>query len=151
MHSAKDLPEPLPQGLEIVALTEGVDPSDVVVLRAGETLQSLAQYRIGTSSLRREQNVRELRGDLQCVDIRGSILDRLRQLDEGLFDGVVMAEAALIRLGLTGRNRIALSGERAPLQGQLAVLARQGDEEMRELFRCLDVSMNHESCCAKTR
>ncbi len=141
VHSAKDLPEPPPQGLEIVALTKGVDPSDVVVLRAGEILQSLAKgARIGTSSLRREQNVRELRGDLQCVDIRGSILDRLRQLDEGLFDGVVMAEAALIRLGLTERNRIALSGERAPLQGQLAVLAREGDEEMRELFRCLDVS-----------
>ena len=140
IHSAKDLPDPLPEGLVLVALTKGVDSSDSIVLREGETLQTLPKNaRIGTSSIRREQNIKVLRSDLVCADIRGNILARLAQLDAGAFDGVVMAEAALIRLKLTHRNRISLPGEGAPLQGQLAVLARADDEEMQQLFRCIDV------------
>lgn len=139
IHSAKDLPEPLPKGLEVVALTEGVDSSDVLVLRKNTTLSTLPQgARIGTSSDRREKNIKELREDLDCVNIRGSILSRLEQLDKGRYDGVVMAEAALIRLGLTKRNRILLSGERAPLQGQLAVVALSDDAEMHQLFQSID-------------
>lgn len=144
VHSAKDLPEPLPKGLVVAALTKGVDPSDSIVLRNGETLKSLpANAKIGTSSVRREKNILELRSDLKCVSIRGIIQDRLALLDKGVVDGVVIAEAALIRLGLTHRTRISLPGERAPLQGQLAVLALENDEEMRELLKCIDVR-NHE-------
>ena len=140
IHSAKDLPEPLPKGLVLAALTKGMDPSDVIVLRDQETVQSLLfRAKIGTSSARREQNIKSLRSDLQCVDIRGDILTRLALLDQGHVDGVVMAEAALIRLKLTQRNRILLPGEKAPLQGQLAVLALENDEEMQTLFSSIDI------------
>lgn len=140
IHSAKDLPDPLPKGLTMVALTKGVDPSDVIVLRDNESFEGLQKgAKIATSSLRREENVYLLRKDVICVDIRGSILERLRQLDERFVDAVVMAEAALIRLQLTMRNRIPLPGERALLQGQLAVLAREEDKKMEQLFACLDV------------
>jgi hydroxymethylbilane synthase len=143
IHSAKDLPDPLPAGLTLVALTKGVDPSDSIVLRDNETLDSLPMgAKIGTSSARREKNIDDLRSDLECVDIRGNIQRRLALLDEGVVDGVVMAEAALIRLKLTHRTRTALPGERAELQGQLAVLALEGDEEMRVLFECIDVRTN---------
>ncbi len=139
VHSAKDLPEPLPKGLVMVALTRGVDPSDVVVFRDGETLHDLPKgARVGTSSARREQNIQAVRSDLRCGDIRGSVGERLAQLDHGVFDGVIMAEAALIRLKLTHRSRIPLPGECAAMQGQLAVLARAGDQEMIDLFRSID-------------
>jgi hydroxymethylbilane synthase len=133
IHSAKDLPDPLAAGLKIVALTKGVDPSDVVVIR-DELPQNAI---IGTSSGRREQNLRDWRPDIRCADIRGTIEERLAQLDEGKFNGVVMAEAALIRLGLTHRKRIPILGEVAALQGRLAVIALANDHEMEELFRCL--------------
>ncbi len=140
VHSAKDLPDPLPNGLSLIALTKGVDPSDSIVLRDLETLETLpTSAKIGTSSFRREKNIRELRSDFVCVDIRGDIQTRLTLLDEGIVDGIVMAEAALIRLKLTHRNRAALPGDRAHLQGQLAVLALDGDEEMQTLFQCIDV------------
>jgi hydroxymethylbilane synthase len=140
IHSAKDLPDPLPKGLVVVTLTKGVDPSDVLVLRDNETLGNLPlNAKIGTSSARREQNIKALRSDLLCVDIRGNIQARLSLLDQGHVDGLVMAEAALIRLKLTHRNRFFLTGESAHLQGQLAVLALEDDEEMQALFRCIDV------------
>lgn len=139
VHSAKDLPEPLPKGLVLAALTKGVDPSDAIVLRDHESLESLPKgAKIGTSSVRREKNIRQLRSDLDCVDIRGNIQTRLALLDQGAVDGVVMAEAALIRLKLTHRNRIPLPGERAELQGQLAILVREEDEEMIRFFQSID-------------
>lgn len=131
VHSAKDLPEPLPKGLAMIALTKGVDPSDVLVFNKELPLSA----KIGTSSLRREQSVKQLRGNLQCEDIRGNILQRLALLDEGVVDGLVIAEAALIRLNLTHRRRIRLEGDSAPLQGKLAVIARSDDHEMIALFK----------------
>jgi hydroxymethylbilane synthase len=139
VHSAKDLPEPLPPGLAMAALTEGLDSSDSLVLRDGQSLQTLPQgAKIATSSIRREQMVRELRSDLVCVDIRGNIGERLAVLDKGQIDGLIVAECALIRLQLTHRNRIRLAGQAAPLQGKLAVIVRENDGEMMELFKCLD-------------
>lgn len=132
IHSAKDLPDPLASGLKIVALTKGVDSSDVLVYN-----DLPEQAIIGTSSHRREQNLLEWRPDLRCVDIRGTIDERLALLDTGQVDGVVMAEAALIRLSLTHRKRIMLSGETAALQGRLAVIAREDDHEMEYLFSCI--------------
>ncbi len=140
IHSAKDLPDPLANGLVLAALTRGVDPSDSILLREGETVGNLPlRAKIGTSSVRREKNIRDLRSDLVCVDVRGNIQTRLVLLDQGVVDGIVIAEAALIRLKLTSRNRIPLPGERAALQGQLAIIAREDDQEMLELFRCIDV------------
>lgn len=139
IHSAKDLPDPFPKGLAVVAFTRGVDPSDVLVLRPEQSLDSLpAGARIATSSARREASVSVLRKDLAFVDIRGTIGERIAALENGKADGVVIAEAALIRLGLTHLNRVPIPGETAPFQGRLAVMAREGDEEMREVFRCLN-------------
>ncbi len=140
IHSAKDLPDPLPQGVAVVAITKGVDSSDVLVLSEKHTLATLPQgAKIGTSSIRREMLLKTLRPDLTCVDIRGTIEQRLQMVDLRVLHGVIIAEAALIRLGLTHLNRIRLEGEVSPLQGKLAILAREGEEEMKHLFKCLHV------------
>lgn len=139
IHSAKDLPHPLPEGLELIALTEGIDSSDSLVMRKGESLQSLPLNAVvATSSERREECCKQLRSDLTFIDLRGTIGERLQKLDTGEADGVIVAEAALIRLQLTHLNRVKLPGTTAEGQGQLAVIARQGDQEMEALFSCLD-------------
>lgn len=139
VHSAKDLPENLPAGLVIAALTKGLDASDALVLRPGETLASLPWgAKVATSSLRREMVVRGLRPDLQVIDLRGTIGERLAKLDSGEADAVVVAEAALIRLGLTHLNRCQLPGETVPGQGKLAIVVREADSFLKELFMCLD-------------
>lgn len=141
VHSAKDLPKPLTHGIEVICITKGVDPSDSLVLRNGITWRSLKKGAvIATSSERREQVVKTMRSDLTFRDVRGPIGMRLALLETGEADGVVIAEAALIRLGLTHLNRIRLPGATTPLQGQLAVTARNGDDEMRSLFACLSVT-----------
>lgn len=137
IHSAKDLPQPLPQGLVLAGLTKGLDPSDALVLREQETFPE--EGVVATSSERREESVRCLFPQARFVDIRGTIQERLAQLYlPQNIDGVVIAEAALIRLGLTGLNRIRLPGETAPLQGKLAIIARADDGEMLDLFSSLD-------------
>ncbi len=133
IHSAKDLPDPLAPGLKMIALTKGVDPSDVLVYNP----PLLDNAIIGTSSYRREQNLLQWKPGVRCVDIRGTIPERLAILDSGQVDALVMAEAALIRLGLTNRHRIPIPGETAPLQGRLAIIALEADLEMEELFRCI--------------
>lgn len=132
VHSAKDLPDPLPKGIRIVAVTRGVDAADALVYNELPQTPTLA-----TSSLRREETIKRLYPNARVVDIRGTIEKRLLRLDSGEIDGVVVAEAALIRLQLTHRKRIRLPGETAPLQGRLAIVAREDDKEMAALFSCL--------------
>ena len=135
IHSAKDLPDPLPEGLRVVALTQGLDSSDVLVLRKGESLEGLPHgAKIGTSSFRRSEILKELRGDLCPVDIRGTIDQRLLQLMTHHVDGVILAKAALIRLNLSRLNTIPLKGPVALHQGRLAVVAREDDADMSLLF-----------------
>ena len=135
IHSAKDLPDPLATGLKIIALTKGVDPSDVLIYNQELPPNAI----IATSSHRREQNLREWKKGFRFADIRGTIEERLAILDRGEVDGVVMAEAALIRLGLMNRKRMPIPGDTAPMQGRLAVIALSTDHEMEQLFRCLNV------------
>lgn len=130
IHSAKDLPEPLPKGIIMAALTKGVDPSDALVFN--EPLFPGAK--VGTSSERRARGIKKLRNDLEVVDIRGTIEERLEMLKRKEVDALVIAQAALIRLNLTHLNRMSLPFEPAPLQGKLAVLARGDDQEMIDLF-----------------
>jgi hydroxymethylbilane synthase len=140
IHSAKDLPEPLPEGLKMVALTKGVDPSDVLLLREGDRLEKLKEGAlIGSSSKRRDEALRKMRGDLRAIEVRGPIDQRIESLKRGEIDGLVVAKAALIRLGLTHLNFFPLPGETAPLQGKLAVLARAEDQEMEEIFSRIDI------------
>lgn len=127
VHSAKDLPDPLPSELEIFHMTQGIDPRDALLMREGSSLYTLpAGARIGTSSLRREDAVRSLRPDLFFVDIRGNIEERIALLEEGKVEGLVVAEAALIRLQLTHWNRVYLPGPTAKGQGRLALVGKKG-------------------------
>jgi hydroxymethylbilane synthase len=131
----------LHEELSVICLTKGVDSSDSLVLRAGETVESLPKGAlIATSSARREQNVKVLRSDLTFCDLRGTIEKRLAKLDSKEADGIVVAEAALIRLGLTHLNRVRLPGETALGQGQLAIVALKKDKEIKNFFKCLDCS-----------
>ncbi len=134
IHSAKDLPDPIDPGLEIIAITQGVDSSDSLVVRE---FPIPFGARIGTSSLRRETFLKTWRPDLICVDVRGTIDERLQLLDNGTIDGIVMAEAALIRLQLTYRPRLHLDTATCALQGRLAIIARKDDVEMKNLFKVL--------------
>jgi len=130
VHSAKDLPNPLPKGLRVAALTQGKDPRDSLVF-----LRPLrAAPRVATSSLRREESVRLLYPAATFLDVRGSIHDRLKWLETHRADGVVIAEAALIRLELTALSRVFLPGETAEGQGKLALVVREEDHELLNLL-----------------
>lgn len=131
IHSAKDLPDPIPDGLCIAALTPSIDERDALVYN------ELPEYPlIATSSIRREEAVRILFPTALFIDLRGTIQERLAC---GA-DGVVIAEAALIRLGLTHLKRVYLPGPTVPGQGSLAIVCRSNDEEMKEFFRAHPLS-----------
>lgn len=139
LHSAKDLPKKLPKELEIIAITHGQCSKDVLVMKEGKTLETLATgSRIGSSSFRRDEIIMGLRPDFVPVDIRGTIEKRLELLANGKLEGVVIAKAALIRLGLLHLNRIDLPGKTTPYQGQLAVVARKDHPSAKKLFSSLD-------------
>lgn len=129
IHSAKDLPDPLRKGLFVACLTKGQDSRDSLVF-----FKPLPEAPcIGTSSERREGCVRELYPKATFIDLRGTIHERLHLLETGLADGVVIAEAALIRLQLTHLPRVFLPGDTAENQGKLAIVIREDDEEIRSL------------------
>lgn len=145
IHSAKDLPAPLPGGLSLFYLTKGLDPSDSLVFREGETLATLPSGAVvATSSVRREEAVQMLRSDISFCDLRGTIEQRLAKLDAREADGVVVAEAALIRLGLTHLNRIKLPGPTVEGQGRLAVVGREEDRSLRAIFNPLNYSPSND-------
>ena len=138
IHSGKDLPNPIPTGLSVFALTRGVDARDTFVA-GGRRLEELPPgAMVGTSSARREAHIRAARPDLICVPIRGTIETRLRMLGSGAIDGLIMAEAALLRLRLDV-PRTVLDWQTEPLQGRLAVVGRKGDAEMETLFARIHV------------
>lgn len=104
VHSLKDMPAKLPDGLQIGAISEREDPRDVLITYDGRRLKELSQgARIGTSSLRRKAQLLEHRPDLEIVTLRGNIQTRLRKLDEMGLDGIVLAAAGLRRMGCEAR------------------------------------------------
>ncbi len=138
VHSAKDLPATPASDLEILALTAASDESDAFV--GPKALTELPPgARIGTSSPLRREQIRRCVPHLEPVDIRGNIEERLRQVVEGRYDGVIVAACALRRLGLAARIRETCPWQTAPLQGQLAVVGRRGETRWRELFAVVDV------------
>lgn len=126
VHSLKDLPTILPEGLSIPAICEREDPRDALVLRAGSEKGSLLHLPegavVGTSSQRRLAQLKALRNDVVVTDLRGNVDTRIRKLDEGQYDAVILASAGLVRLGLQERisARIAIS-EMLPAVGQGAI------------------------------
>ena len=131
VHSLKDLPSELPAGLAIGAVVERGDPRDALVNRWGCSLKDLPQgARIGTSSPRREALLREVRGDLRLLPIRGNVDTRLRKALGEEYDGVVLAAVGLQRLGLADQISEYLPLETfipAPGQGALAVEVHADD------------------------
>ncbi len=142
VHSAKDLPQNMPEGLKIFALTKGMDGRDAWVSRmAWQDLKPGAK--IGTSSVLRQHQVLHMRPDADIVHIRGTIQERLLLLDEGKLDGLVMAACALKRLKLEHRIKDFLPWEAMPLQGQLAVVGRRKDLHLEVLFQDIDVRRHY--------
>ena len=142
VHSLKDVPAELADGLTLAAMPERGDPRDALIARDGATLAELLPgARVGTGSARRAVQLRALRPDLAPVEIRGNVDTRVRKVDEGDVDAVVLASAGLERLGLLAR-----ASELFPLdvmlpavgQGALAVEARAGDAEVLELLAAID-------------
>ena len=142
VHSCKDLPTEQPAGLAIGAILEREDPRDVLVSREGRPLADLAAgARVGTSSPRRAAQLKAMRPDLQVADIRGNVDTRLRKLDEGQYDAIVLAAAGLSRLGLSDRACEFLDPAvflPAPAQGALAVETRASDARTGALVASLD-------------
>ena len=138
VHSAKDLPAALPEGLELVAFPEREDPRDALVARErGATLESLPRgARVGTGSVRRMAQLRMLRPDLEVVPLRGNVPTRLRKLESEKLDAVILACAGLERLGLAERIDERLAPEAmlpAVAQGILAIEGRSGDPIARDV------------------
>ncbi|HET9205493.1 MAG TPA: hydroxymethylbilane synthase [Burkholderiaceae bacterium] len=135
VHSLKDVPMDLPSGFMLAAVLEREDPSDAFVSPRHATWQALPQgARVGTSSLRRVVQLKHLRPDLQIEPLRGNLDTRLRKLDEGQYDAIVLAAAGLIRLGLADRIRARFAHHEmlpAAGQGALAIEVRDTDTGLR--------------------
>jgi hydroxymethylbilane synthase len=144
VHSLKDLPTQQVPGLALAATPPREDPSDALVTNQADTLASLPPgARVGTGSLRRRAQLLHLRPDLEVIGIRGNVDTRLRKLDEGEYDAIVLAAAGLERLGWGSRIKELLSPPRmlpAPGQGALGIECREDDGE---LFRFVSGSLNH--------
>ncbi len=142
VHSMKDLPTAIPDGLTIAAIIEREDPRDVLVARSGRTLDTLpAGATVGTSSPRRAAHLRACRPDLVIVPIRGNVETRIRKVETGEVDAVCLAGAGLCRLGMRARITQWLSEEvslPAPGQGALGVEVRTDDADARRIVSAAD-------------
>lgn len=135
IHSAKDLPEHLNGGLEVIALYEAEDKTDALVSRNHLKLSELPSgSRIGTSSPLRRRELLALRADVEVVGIRGCIEDRVAQVRRGDIDAAIVATCALKRLGMEHEIAEVLPFETHPMQGRLAVTARKGRDDLKAIF-----------------
>lgn len=142
VHSLKDMPVVVPEGLVITAITQRADPGDAFVSSKYESFQQLpAGAKVGTSSLRRKAQLLHARPDLQIEDLRGNVNTRLRKMEKENFDGIILACAGLKRLGFGDKIRQVLPRTMclpAVGQGALAIECRQADKETRELLEFLN-------------
>lgn len=142
VHSLKDLPSELPEGLILASIPEREEPWDALVSRGGESIRGLAPgSRIGTSSLRRIAQIRRYRSDLEIVELRGNVDTRLEKVAAGEAEAAVLALAGLKRLGLEERVSESLAPELmlpAAGQGALAVETRAEDAATRRLVEELE-------------
>jgi hydroxymethylbilane synthase len=158
VHSLKDLPTVLPDNLTIAAITEREDARDALVLRAGlhpdsPSLKSLANAAlVGTSSPRRLAQLKHLRPDIRIKELRGNVDTRLRKLDAGDYDAIVLASAGLRRLGLGGRISAPINTQEmlpAVGQGALAVEARLDDSPTLKFLSPLEHRATRDACTAE--
>ena len=141
VHSMKDVPMEFPEGLGLGVICEREDPSDAFVSNRYGSMEELpAGSVVGTSSLRRECQLRARRPDLQVRFLRGNVNTRLRKLDEGEYDAIILASAGLIRLGFAERIASKLAVEDslpAGGQGAVGIELRREDERVLELLQAL--------------
>jgi hydroxymethylbilane synthase len=141
VHSMKDVPVEQVPGLEVEVLLERANPFDALLGRDGQTLPELpAGARVGTSSLRRQCQLRALRPDLELLDLRGNVNTRIRKLEEGQYDAIILACAGLERLGLERYITDTLEPPAwlpASTQGTIGIQNRSGDGAVRELLEPL--------------
>lgn len=129
IHSAKDLPYPLPEDIEVIALFPAFDTTDSLVSRNHKKLAELpAGSIIGTSSPLRKKGLNELRPDLTIKGIRGCIEERVQQVKDGKYDAAIVATCALKRLGMEDEIAEVLPFPTHPLQGFLAITAKKGSD-----------------------
>ncbi|MBQ7479531.1 MAG: hydroxymethylbilane synthase, partial [Selenomonadaceae bacterium] len=142
VHSLKDMPTEVPEGLVISAVTKRLDAGDALVSSRYGSLGELPPgARVGTSSLRRRAQLLHMRPDLDIQDLRGNVNTRLGKLDEGQFDAIVLAVAGLKRLGFADRIAEVLPKEillPAVGQGALAIETRMDDAEVRKTISFLN-------------
>ena len=133
VHSMKDVPTEIPDGLMIAAICKRQDVRDALLSSSGKSLNDLpAGARVGTSSLRRKSQLLHVRKDLQILDLRGNVDTRIEKLKRGDYDAIVLAKAGLDRLGLSGNITEVLSTDvclPAAGQGAIGIEARAGDHE----------------------
>jgi len=142
VHSLKDVPITIPEGLTLSAITEREVPYDVLISRNGKKLEDLPSGAVvGTSSLRRQVQIKRRRRDLKVEILRGNVDTRLRKLKEGLYDAIVLAYAGVKRMGLSGEiSQVLEDFIPAVGQGSLAIETRAEDERVINLVKVL----NHE-------
>lgn len=138
VHSMKDVPSDLPDGLFIGAIPAREDPRDVLITNKGENLQDLpVAAKVGTSSLRRAAQLKKLRPDLEIQNLRGNLDTRLRKVQEGMYDAIVLAAAGLHRMGWDNRITCYLNPDEflpAIGQGAIGVEIRRQDEYLHHLL-----------------
>lgn len=141
VHSMKDVPMALPEGLTLAVICEREDPLDAFVSNHFEKFADLPQgARVGTSSLRRKSQILKQRPDLQIIDLRGNVGTRLGKLDDGQYDAIILASAGLKRLGLENRIRHTIEPNvslPAVGQGALGLECRADDQEVLALIQPL--------------
>jgi hydroxymethylbilane synthase len=142
VHSMKDVPTEMPEGLTIAAIGKREDVRDALLSTSGATLASLPQgARVGTSSLRRQSQLLHMRRDLCILELRGNVDTRIEKLKRGDYDAIVLAKAGLDRLGLSGNISEVLPYDvslPAAGQGAIGIEARSGDGETLRVLAALE-------------
>lgn len=158
VHSLKDLPTVVPEGLALAAISEREDPRDALVLPKESKLQcrSLADLPpgavVGTSSPRRLSQVKNLRPEIEIKELRGNVDTRLRKLDEGQYDAIILASAGLRRLGLADRITAPIATDQmipAVGQGAIGIEARAGDAQAVAFAHLLNHETTERACTAE--
>ena len=156
VHSLKDLPTRLPEGLMLGCVTEREDPADALVVHENhkdKQLETLPEGAIiGTSSLRRLAQLRHHYPHLEFKDIRGNLNTRLQKLDDGEYDAIILAVAGLTRLGMSDRIHQVIAPEislHAVGQGALGIECREGDSDILEIIKVLEHTPTAQRCYAE--
>ena len=138
VHSMKDVPMMLPEGLHLSVIMERENPTDAFVSNTIKSIDDLPlNARVGTCSLRRQTQLKERRPDIQILDLRGNVNTRLAKLDNGDYDAIILASAGLIRLGFESRIEHNITTEQslpAIGQGAVGIECREDDKEINELL-----------------